>query len=126
MGPSLAPTMPDKSKPFGLPFNPLDILAEILSTGAMPAGSSAKPPVSAEPTSVPPAPQQEPYDDQLEAFRTRPGASMRKPVGDIMLPDEKKGLPVGLGPSGNTILGGEPDDPRWADLALRSKLRKPR
>lgn len=44
--------------------------------------------------------------------------------GDINLPDEKKGKPVGTmnrGGIGHTVMGGDPDDPRWKEHNERKR-----
>lgn len=57
--------------------------------------------------------------------QTRQSARRR----DIELPDEQKGKPIGTmnrGGIGHTVMGGDPDDPRWAALEARRRDPAPR
>lgn len=65
--------------------------------------------------------------DPVEASRNRMDETKRLrkwngKTGDINLPDEKKGKPVGTmgyGKFSKTVMGGDDDDPRWTEHGIR-------
>lgn len=80
-----------------------------------------------------PAPRAGETKDETEARNTRPGLKVKPPM-DINLPDESAGkhvgdidvsdIPDGKGGTfrhSKPIMGGDPDDPRWAEMRARKR-----